>query len=179
MRNKSGLLAEQVIFFIPRIIFLIAVIFSVVIIVKKFIITSIDVREVEANILISRLIFSKVISYNDPSLNRLYPGIVDLDKFRKLSSDSGLLDKSIDYGDANPIIAARLTLKLAGGNEIDGKKYLAAYYNKKKFDEWFPKIQETVTGGSGSVKMVNDNRLVLIKEKDEFTPGMIEFEVLG
>ena len=59
MHNKRGQISEEVMLFIPRIIFLIAVLFAVVLLVKVFLITNIDIRQVEANVLVNRILYSK------------------------------------------------------------------------------------------------------------------------
>ena len=59
IKNKKGEISGEVLMIIPKIIFLTAVLFAVVILVKVFIITTTDVREVESNILVNRLLYSK------------------------------------------------------------------------------------------------------------------------
>ena len=114
MNSKKGQISEEVLLSIPRIIFLIAILFAVVLLVKVFIITTVDISQIEANILISRLLYSKDgLSFYDESVNRLYPGIVDINKFKQLSTaNPNALDNiAINYGLDNPIIAAKIILK--------------------------------------------------------------------
>ena len=56
--KKRGVISGEVVFMIPKLIFLTAVLFAVVILVKLFIITTTDIRRVESDILISRLLYS-------------------------------------------------------------------------------------------------------------------------
>ena len=58
LTGKKGLIAEEMIFFIPRILFLTAVLFAVVILIKVFLIGVVDVREVESKILVNRLLYT-------------------------------------------------------------------------------------------------------------------------
>jgi len=75
MNNKRAEISGEVIMVIPRILFLIAILFAVIVLIKILIITTIDIREVESSILVNRLLFSKdVFSYYDDDTNveRLY-----------------------------------------------------------------------------------------------------------
>ena len=59
------------------------------------------------------------ISYYDKEINRLYPGIVDLDRF-----NSSILNKSIDFGE-EPHIGAKIILK-----NIRKEERKTVYYNE-------------------------------------------------
>ena len=176
MNNKRGMISGEVVMFIPKIIFLMAVLFAVVLLVKVFIVTTIDVRQVESNILVSRLLYSKGgLSYFDETIQRLYPGIIDLNKFEQLSKyNPNTLDNwIISYGEDNPIIAAKITLKYGD------KKEIAVFYNKDRFDKWEPRALSTVKGGAGSVKSFEARRYILVKEGEKFFPAFLEFYMLS
>ena len=176
INKKRGQISSEVILFIPRIIFLTAVLFAVVILVKIFIITITDVRQVEANTLINRISYqNNGLSYFDEDLKREYPGIIDLNRFKQVSeSNPNLLDNiAISYGFDNPIIAAKITLKQANKNDI------YVFYNKDRFDKWEPRTLSTVKGGAGSVKSFKDTKYVLIKEDDKLSPGLLEFNIIS
>ena len=176
IKNKKGFIAEEMIFFIPRILYLTAVLFATVILIKVFIIGAIDVREIESNILINRLIYSKDgLSYYDKDLNRIYPGIIELRKFNEMSSSNpNTLDNSIiSYGADNPIISAKIILRQEGKNDI------VVYYNKNGYDKWEPRILTTVKGGAGSPKSIKEQKYVLVKEEDKMTPAILEFNVVS
>ena len=176
MHNKKGRISEEVLLSIPRIIFLIAVLFAVVLLVKIFIITNIDVRQVESNILISRLLYSKDgLSYYDEDIKRLYPGIIDLNKFRQISLENpNALDKTtMSYGQDNPIIAAKITLKQENKNDV------IAFYNKDRFDKWEPRTLSTVRGGAGSFKSFQEQKYVLIKDGEAITRGILKLNIIS
>lgn len=184
MYNKRGIISEEVLLSIPRIIFLIAVLFAVVILVKIFIITNVDVRQVESNILINRLLYSKDgLSYYDESLKRVYPGVVDLNKFRQLSinNPNWLDNTAINYGSDNPIIAAKITLKNIGSivKEKQSANDITIFYNKDRFDKWEPRTLVTVRGGAGSVKSFQEQRYVLAKDNELLHPAVLEFYVIS
>ena len=174
--KKRGEVSSEVLYFIPKIIFLTAVLFAVVILVKKFVIITTDIRPVESNILVRRLLYPKDgMSYFDSQLSRVYPGTIDLEKFRVLSqSNPNELDHSaISYGDSNAIISAKLTLKQQGREDI------TAYYNKDRFDKWEPRVLPGVIGGAGSVKVFKEKQYVLIKENEKISTGILEFYVIS
>lgn len=174
--NRKGGISEEIILFIPKILFLTAALFAVVILVKVFIIGVIDVRQPESSILISRLIYSKDgLSYYDNDLKRVYPGVMDLKKFSELSAvnPNSLDTASLSYGSDNPIIAAKIILKQGTGNDI------TVFYNKQRYEKWEPRVLSTVQGGAGSVKLVEEKKYVLVKNGDKISPAVLEFNVIG
>lgn len=175
INNKKGDISAEVIFMIPKIIFLTAVLLAVVILVKVFIITTIDVRQTESNILIERILNSRDVSYFDDGLKRVYPGIIDIDKFKHISAaNPNILDNAIiSYGSNNQIISARMTLKQ------EKKDNIVAFYNKAKFDDWEPRVLSTVKGGAGSVKAFAEQKYVLVRENGQLSPAILEFYVIG
>ncbi len=175
-RKKRGEVSSEVIYFIPKIIFLTAVLFAVVILVKKFIITTTDIRPVESNILVRRLLYTNDgLSYFDSQLNRVYPGTIDLERFKTLSqSNPNELDNSIiNYEDGDTIISAKITLKQ------QDKENIIAYYNKDRFDKWEPRVLPGVRGGTGSVKAFKEQQYILIKENEKISPGILEFYMIS
>lgn len=168
------------VFFLPRLVFLIAVLFAVVLIVKVYIITNVDIREAEANILINRLLYSKNgLSHYDESIKRVYPGVIDLDKFKQLSMNNpNALDSVvINYGSDNPIIAAKITLR--GIDTYKGDPEIIVYYNKDRFDKWEPRTLSSIRGGAGTVKAFKEQNYVLAKEGDVVTPKILEFYIIS
>ena len=176
IKNKRSLISGEMIMAIPQIIFLIAVLFAFVILIKIYIITQIDVRQVDVNIFINRVLMSKgALSYYDEDIDRVYPGIVSLQRFLEISSiNPNALDNEImSYGADNPILAANMTLRREGYADI------LAYYNKENFDRWKPKVLPEVRGGPGSVKAFERQRYVLVKEGDVLLPGILDFFIIS
>jgi len=182
MHNKRGQISEEVMLFIPRIIFLVAVLFAVVLLVKVFLITNIDVKQVEANVLVNRILYSKGgLAYYDENIKRLYPGTVDLRKFMEFgSSNPNLLDNvAISYGFDNPVIAAKITLKNFPSYEMQNWNNLALFYNKGRFDKWAPRALPTVKGGAGSITAFEWKKYVIVKDGEKLVPAMMEFYVIS
>jgi len=191
MNNKRSLISGEVILFIPRIMFLIAVLFAFVILIKTLIITSVDVRDIESRILVERMLFSRDgILYYDKGIERLYPGIIDFEKFKKINlltdrsytpndDVKSFLDKEIIYydsgtihGSENILIAASLTLAREGEPDI------SIYYNKKWYDRWIPKAGFK---GPAGIKKFESKRNVLVKEgnPDSLSSGTLSFIILS
>jgi len=176
IKNKRSIISGEMIMAIPQIIFLIAVLFAFVVLIKVFIITQIDVRQVDANIFINRVLLSKgAISHYDGRIGRIYPGVVSLERFQEISSanPNALDGEIISYGTDNPILAAKMTLRREGYADI------IAYYNKEKFDRWEPKVLSGVEGGPGSVKAFERQMYVLVKDGDTLSRGMLDFFIIS
>ena len=68
---------------VPRILFLVVVMFTVMILIRSYVATTIDTSELEANIFISRILYSpNSISYFDSDIGRTYQGVIDINKFK-------------------------------------------------------------------------------------------------
>lgn len=176
INSKKAEMSSEVVMIIPKIVFIIAVIFSFVILVKILIVTNVNVKDIESQILINRLLFSKdSISYLDPDTARLYPGIIDLKSFEALSRNNpNILDIStISYGTDNPTTTAKLTLKMENKNDI------IVYYNKERFDKWEPRVLPEIKGGEGSVKAFRNQKNVLVKDEGKLFPALLEFFVIS
>ena len=176
INNKRSEVSGEMIMMIPQLIFLIAVLFAFVILVKTLIVTHVDVRGIDASIFAERLLFSpNGISYFDGSIERVYPGIIDLEEFRQINDDPDFkLDRIlVNYGSDNPIMAAKLTLAQAGGGSI------VKYYNKIWYDRWKQKVLPSVREGPASIGSFDKRRNVLIKEGDTLSPGTLSFRILS
>ena len=175
MSNKRSAISGEVIWFIPQMLFLIAVLFAFVILIKSLIVVNIDVREVDSTILVHRLLLSQDgISYYDGDLGRLHPGIIDLEKFREISDEAppNILDNEIvSYGSDNPIIAASIALKQKGMGDI------VVFYNKEKYDRWEPRVG--IKKGPGSVKSFTEKKYVLVNDNGILSPGVLNFFIIS
>lgn len=175
MNNKKAVISGEMIMIIPKMIFLIAVMFAFIILIKVLIITKMDVRSTEAVILTNKILFTpEGILYFDKDTGRVYPGIIDLDKFRELSegNPNSLDDVLMSYGSGNPIISAKITLEMEAENVV-------AYYNKEKFDRWEPRALPDIKGGPGSVKSFRKLRYVLVEEGGVLSPATLNFLIIS
>ena len=175
--NKRGdTISDHIVLWIPKFIYLIIAFLSVIFLLRLLILNNIDASDAEARILANRIFYSpNVISYFDKDIERGYAGIIDFEKYRKLENiDINEMDtKTITYGQDNKLIAAKLTLDNIETNAED-----TAFYNKDSYNFWEPRILSTVTGGSGSVKSIMEQRYVLIKTKDTMYKGILKMQII-
>jgi hypothetical protein len=153
-----------------KIFFLVIVLFTVVLLVRSFIVTELDVFNAEADIFMQRVIMSRNgISYYDSDIDRLYPGIIDMTKFGKLNE---ILNSSISYGDENSKIAANFIL-------VDEKNttVAAAVFNPYFYERWKQMLNAQWIKGPGGVKSTTKQISVLIKG-NELKKGILITEII-
>lgn len=165
MRSKKGAVAEDVLQYIPRILFLAIAIFSIVFLVRSYIVNSLDVKDVQAEVFMNRILYSPDgISYFDSDLQRIIPGTIDVTKF---TDDT--LNKLMDYKD-DSFIAAKLEL-----SDAANKKIAMASYNGKTFERWLPLRGET---GPGGVKSTIRTYYVNYVQNKMTNQGILKIEML-
>jgi len=151
--------------FVMRMLMLIFVALSVVIIVRKFMILSIDTGPLESNILINRLIYSPDCLADRDSLLRLRPGIIDLERFTE-----GTLNKCLFYGDQNDFAAGNLTLLFL---ETDQRHELL--YNRQGYLLLKPRAGAE---GPGGARSFSDWKYVLANDKGTLRKAILFIEVI-
>lgn len=177
MFNKRGdTISDHLVLWIPKFVYLAIALLTVIFLIRLLIVTHIDTSEAEARIFANRIFYSpNVISYFDSDIGRSYPGIIDFSKFKKLQeSDLNEMDtKTITYGGKNGIMAAKLTLK-----DIETNLEEVVFYNKENYDFWEPRALNTVIGGSGSVKSIEEQRYVLVKNNAGIKKGSLKLNII-
>lgn len=174
--NKSGrTISDHLVLWIPKFIYITIAFLSVLFLVRMLVYNNIDTSSTEAKVLANRIFYSpNIISYFDAEIDRVYPGIIDLEKYTNLQVSPNEMDiKTLTYGSDNGIIAAKVTLK-----NIETNSEYDIFYNKENYDFWEPRILSTVTGGSGSVKSVIEQRYVLIKVGNQLQKGILKMQVI-
>ena len=165
-KNKKGQISTLMTITIPRLLFLIIVLFSVVFLIRQFVVNNLNVQDVQAEVFVNRVLYSpNGILYYDNSIQRAVPGIID-----PLKLKSEVLDLLIDYK-TNNFIAANITLFDAGGNVVS-----SSAYNKESYLNWNP-IALSRLKGPGGVKRTT--KTVLVNYMDaKLHQGYLKFEVL-
>lgn len=172
--NKRAIISFEMLMWIPRILFLVIVMFSVVILIRSFVVEKVDVTELEANIFANRLLYSQnSISFVDEDTERVYPGIIDLTKFNSKEMESLLL-KSIFYGDNNRKVGAKITLKNPEDNKDTSLFYNRAFYDEKRtlIDSW-----GNAKGPGASTSFIKKLD-VLILEKSKLHNGILTLDII-
>jgi hypothetical protein len=141
-------------------IFLIIIVFIFVLIVANSALNmSFDTFETEANILSYRLLYSKDgISYYDPEVERVYPGIIDLEKFVDTKQIEEKLIETIDYTADPDHLVARMEIF---DNELWNLE--PVYLNRKYFLRWYP-IAMAEGKGKGAASIIEKTYYVLLKD---------------
>jgi hypothetical protein len=182
--NKKAQFTDMVISYIPKMIAIGIVFITIVFFVNRFILTKLDVQDIEASLLTDRMIYSKnCISYVDESISRPYPGIIDYDKFK-----SENLNKCIFYGGEdkeilsedcsdisefkNKFSSAKVELKYI---ENSKEETVTIYHNKCFYDAWLPLAGISGPGGTKSYK---ESNYVLIRKSGKLLPGKISFDMI-
>ena len=174
--KKARTVSDHMILWIPKFIYLVIAFLSVVFLLRLLIVINIDSAEANARILNNRLLYSpNAISYLDLDINRGYPGIIDIGKYRNLENIpiNEIDSKIITYGGENKLMASKLVLK-----DIETSKEETIFYNKENYEFWEPRILSTVEGGSGSVKSFEEQRYVVIKDNDNLKKGILRINTI-
>ncbi len=164
--HRKGQVSTLMTITIPRLLFLIIVLFSVVFLIRQFVVNNLNVQDVQAEVFIDRVLYSpNGIIYYDNSVQRAVPGIIDP---LKLNSDS--LNSLADYKNSN-FIAANITLYDDKNNVVS-----SAAYNKESYLNWNP-IALSRLQGAGGVKRTT--KTILVNYIDtKLHQGYLRFEVL-
>lgn len=165
--NKKGTISEEVGFWIPRLVFTIIVSVIVYLVTGMFILSEITVQDADAEIFNQRVLSSRQgISYVDPYTNRVYPGVIDIEKFNDMSS----LERAIDYGEDSTYLGAKFIL-------LDKEKRLVSekVYNEKAYR----RIIEGGYEGKGGVEVIDKDLYVMIRDIGGNTePGYLHSTII-
>ena len=168
--NKKGTFSDNILSEIPKLIILIILMVFLVFLINIFTLNKLDVQELEASLLVDRMIYSKnCILYID-DYQRPYPGIIDPERFKSVYLDECIFYEEIDGENANKYTSAKLTLT---NLETDEEKII---YNN---EEWYNRWVGLVGGdGPGGTKRYEESNYVLIKTEEGYKRGKIDFDVI-
>ncbi len=161
-----------------RMLIVIIVLFSIVLLVNRFIIVDEDITELESALLV-RSIMSNPHgpSFVDESTGRVYPYLIDVDFFR--NSPDEKLSEVFDYSLDSPYVAMKISLQDfdGGGYRQGGWSLPSAYLNKRYYEAW-EKIATTDVQGAGSVYKEEQVYFVNVIDGDERKKGFLKIIVL-
>ena len=173
MKNKKAITTFEMVIWMPRIVFIVIIMFAVMVLIRSFVTTTVDVSELQANVFAYRVIYSpNSISYYDKDMQRAYPGVIDFDKFKSQEAEK-FLENSINYGQKNKEIAARLLLKdLSDNNDI------SVFYNEDFFKEQEKLAYSGFTEGPGGARLYVKKYEVLISKNGIMSNGKLTMEIV-
>jgi hypothetical protein len=164
--NKKGMFGLLIMQWIPRIIFLTVVVFAIILLIRLEIKENVNITNAELELFIKRMIYSpNGINYYDQSINRAYPGIIDLKKFK---NGENVTNFAVFYGESNNYIAARLTLI---------KKKMNFTYNNDGYNKWYPLAQLKILG-MGSATMTTMNLPVQVYDNGKLENDILNIEAI-
>ena len=170
--HKKAQIDEGWIFLFYRFVIVCLVAIAMVILVKMYIVTEIDVQQTQVDLFVANMLNMKQgVSYYDETLQRAYPGIIFRSDFENPSALETRLNEQMDYGEYD-IIAAELTLFDTENNKIG-----TAVYNTEWYERWIV-LAQTFWKGRGSTTDYLINKTVLIKEDDALSQGALQFHVV-
>ena len=172
MMYKKAITTFEVLMWIPRILFLVIVMFSIIILVRSYVTTTIDISELQANTFAYRVLYSSnAISYIDSKIDRAYPGIIDINRFRSQITEK-FLEKSFYYGEKNREIGAKFSLKdLSENNEI------IIFYNEDFFKEQKKLVDSGFTKGPGGARSYIKKYNILILKSNNINRGILTMDI--
>lgn len=170
---KKGFLGEAWLFLFYRFIIVCFVAVAMVLLVKTYIVTEIDIQETQVNLFMYNILNTKDgLSYYDKDLERTSPGIIFVSDFQDTAALEEKLNSRMDYGEQH-LIATELTLFTA-----DGEKLGTAYYNKDWWERWII-LARTFWKGKGSTTEYTANKTVLLLyENGTKNPGILQFSIV-
>ena len=158
---------------IYQLIFLVIVVMTVVILVRSFVVNHINVNAAESSIIIERMINSeRCFAYSDSKMDRAYPGIIDLAKFKEEQLEACLF---FEYGERDrAFVAAQAKLRYENNKMEEKTIYLQ--------HQWF-KMYEPISGfeGPSGTSSTYQKRFVLVagvEKHEKPVPGLLEIKVL-
>ena len=157
--KKKALMEFNVMMWIPRIIFMVIVIMSILLLVGTYFKMELTTARAESELFINRLLYSPHgISFYDPYSNRLYPGIIDLNNL-------DLINKSLFY-EENTHIGAKLTFTDISNNILAERIYYNLVYRRIAQEE------------KGGVDVFRKSLNVIIKNESKQTAGILNMEIV-
>jgi hypothetical protein len=111
-----------------RIGFLIIMMTVFFLLINYYINNKIETQNLQAKVLLNRILYSDTINYADQYTFRIYPGIIDMQRL-----DDKNLDKMISYGGFDRHASARIRI-LNKDPDPDKQLVKEAYLNKETYD---------------------------------------------
>ncbi len=176
MLGKKGALdMEAMVTAFFRIPIILLTAFAVLALVLVYIKASVDVFGIESNLFMYSMLNTKDgISYYDEELERLYPGVVDIDRFADTYVMEKQLNETFNYGEYS-VITVNMTLKSLEGDVIEYNNHRVepVVYHKKWYERWIV-LARTFLPGRGSIQERERSYYVLLR----YPEGKIEGGVL-
>ncbi len=165
--DKKAQESFSILLIIPRMIFLIIVMFSIYFLIRAYVVSKLDVQDVQVDVFINKVLYSpNGISYYDRDLKRSIPGLINPSS---ITDDN--LNKLADYDDSS-FISAKIQLI-----DNDSKEITSALYNGETYSRWLP-VATTGVPGPGGYKQTIKSVYVNFLDQNKIREGTLKFDVL-
>ncbi len=165
--NKKAIIDETWLFLFYRFIIVCIVALAMVMLVKTYIVTNINIQETHAELFMYELLNMKEgISYYDTELKRVYPGIIPVSSF------ASNIDEKFSYGN-HTLIAAELQLFT-----ITGENKGIMYYNKEWYERWIILVKTSWTGPGAATEYLKNTTVLIQNENSTREPGILQFSIV-
>jgi len=172
--NKRALQSTDIILTIPRMIFTVVAVLTVIFLVRMFVVQQIDIQETHSKLFVNRIIYSpNAISYVDPNTQRSYPGIIDYDIIKDTGRFRDRLENAI-HMDKNLLLAAKITITIDKAED----ETKSIFFNELWYQRWEPIAMMDGIEGPGGVDRYKYSNYMLVKEGPEYHPARMDVEVL-
>jgi len=173
--SKRALQSTDFILTIPRMIFTVVAVLTVIYLVNMFLVQEIDIQKTQSKLFFNRLIYSpNTISYVDPNTQRSYPGIIDHKIIDDVGSFRDRIENAIHLGN-NRLLAANITIVFEKDDQEIKKSII---FNDMWFKRWEPLSLMSDIEGPGGVDRFDYSRYMLVKEGTSYYPATLAVEVL-
>lgn len=166
--NKNGTMSFNFVSWILRLFFLGVMLLACGILIRMFLMNKLEVKDVQAEILIGGLIYGKGgVTYYDELTGRHYPQIISLEQL-----DSAEIDMSLYYP-SNNLITAKIVV-LSKDEEPLG----FYYYNKEWWENWAPMLRRALPGRGGVTYYRRQLPVIYIDDSGKNKLGYVRFEIV-
>ncbi len=160
--KKGMFLFFQMIFAFYRIFVLTLIIISLVLITKLYINVSIDTQQAEMELFQYQLLSAKQgISHYEPSINRVYPMVIDYTALKNKNQLEMQLQNSFHFQD-KPLVAAQIDVSI-DQNALDYESFESVYYYHDYFDQ-LSVLARSKIKGAGGAKMLEKEIPVFVRK---------------
>lgn len=175
MRGKKAMSVGDFMYWVVRIMFLLLILTSIYFLTRIYEQREIDTADIEAGIFKHYLIYSpNALSYRDPYIDRVYPGIVEVANF-----NSARLEGAANFSKAFDMVAANISLY-----DLNGTFVVQAYYNQRRFIDWLPLTHPSFMAvdiglNRGTVlRAVNETYVIYVNQDGSRGKGMLKTDIM-
>jgi len=173
MKGKKAMNAYDMVYWVARILFAILLLVTIFFLARFYEQSQLQTAGIEAGVFRNYLLYSPSgISYHDIYTNRVYPGVIDINKI-----NSQQMEDAASFGSQNNAIAAKITL-MDTSKESSNNLVKSAYYNKQQYDNWLPLSGAGFSGVGTVMKADNSSYVLYVDDNGDTHPGILLTEIL-